>query len=128
MLTPSEFEHWYRELQFSPSTCDVIAAMHAAPPARRVTSRTNSVSGVYLSRNMGVTIQFEGHTVELWAIYLLALLKKVPLRTDAETLVVKHWLYFYERCIGWTLYKKNAQQVSPSHLGERPPNGVRCVA
>ncbi len=31
---------------------------------------------------------------------LLALLKKVPLHTDAETLVVKHWLYFYERCIG----------------------------
>ncbi len=31
---------------------------------------------------------------------LLALLKKVPLHTDAEALVVKHWLYFYERCIG----------------------------
>jgi len=31
---------------------------------------------------------------------LLALLKKVPLHIDAETLVVKHWLYFYERCIG----------------------------
>jgi hypothetical protein len=31
---------------------------------------------------------------------LLALLKKVPLVTEAETLVVKHWLYFYERCIG----------------------------
>jgi hypothetical protein len=31
---------------------------------------------------------------------LLALLKKVPLHTDAEMLVVKHWLYFYERCIG----------------------------
>ncbi len=31
---------------------------------------------------------------------LLALLKKVPLHTDAQTLVVKHWLYFYERCIG----------------------------
>jgi len=31
---------------------------------------------------------------------LLALLKKVPLHTDAETLVVKHWLSFYERCIG----------------------------
>ena len=31
---------------------------------------------------------------------LLALLKKVPLHTDAEVLVVKHWLYFYERCIG----------------------------
>lgn len=31
---------------------------------------------------------------------LLALLQKVPLQTDAETLVVEHWLYFYERCIG----------------------------
>src|SRR5437764_2706216 len=31
---------------------------------------------------------------------LLALFKKVPLHTDAEALVVKHWLYFYERCIG----------------------------
>lgn len=31
---------------------------------------------------------------------LLALLKKVPLYTDAEALVIKHWLYFYERCIG----------------------------
>jgi len=65
MLTPSEFEHWYRELQFSPSTCDVIAAMRAALPARRVTSRANNVSEVYLSRNMGVTIQCESQTVEL---------------------------------------------------------------
>src|SRR5438270_4671924 len=31
---------------------------------------------------------------------LLTLLKKVPLHSDVETLVVKHWLYFYERCIG----------------------------
>ena len=48
---------------------------------------------------MGVTVKYESHTVDLWAIYLPALLKKVPLRTDAETLVAKHWLYFYERCI-----------------------------
>jgi hypothetical protein len=70
------------------------ALWRAAPPARRVTSRANNVSGVYLSRKIGVTIQCESHTVELWAIYLLTLLKKVPLRTDAETLVVKHWLSF----------------------------------
>ncbi len=31
---------------------------------------------------------------------LLALLHKVPLQTDAETLVIQHWLYFYECCIG----------------------------
>ena len=95
MLTPSKFEHWCRELQLSPSTCcDVIAAICAAPPARSVTSLAHNVSGGYLSRKMGITIQCESHTVELRAIYLLALLKKVPLRTDAEMLVVKHWLYF----------------------------------
>jgi putative transposase len=71
MLTPSEFEYWCRELQLSPATCDMIAAMRAAPPARRVTSRANNVSGTYPSRKMGVTIQFESHTVELWAIYLM---------------------------------------------------------
>ena len=71
MLSPSAFEDWCRELQLSPSTCDVIAAIRAAPPARRVTSRAHNVSGTYPSRKMGVTVQFESHTVELWAIYLM---------------------------------------------------------
>lgn len=44
-------------------------------------------------------LQREQNCTEFQAA-LLALLKKVPLHTDAETLVVKHWLYFYERCIG----------------------------
>jgi putative transposase len=71
MLTPSSFEYWCRELQLSPATCDVIAAIRAAPPACRVTSRANNVSGTYPSRKMDITIQFESHTVELWAIYLM---------------------------------------------------------
>jgi putative transposase len=45
--------------------------MLAAPPARRVTSRANNVSGAYPSLKMGMTIQFESHTVELWSIYLM---------------------------------------------------------
>jgi DNA polymerase III delta prime subunit len=44
-------------------------------------------------------LQREEDCIEFQAA-LLALLKKVPLVTAAETLVVKHWLYFYERCIG----------------------------
>jgi DNA polymerase III delta prime subunit len=44
-------------------------------------------------------LQHEEDCTEFQAA-LLALLKKVPLHTDAEALVVKHWLYFYERCIG----------------------------
>jgi putative transposase len=72
LFTPSEFEHWCHDLQLVPSTCEVITAIRAAPPARRVTSRVHNVSGAYPSRKMGVTIQFESHTVELWAIYLMA--------------------------------------------------------
>ena len=71
MLTPSEFEQWCRELQLPPSAHDAIAAIRAALPARRVASRANNVSGAYPSRKMGTTIQFESHTVELWAIYLM---------------------------------------------------------
>lgn len=44
-------------------------------------------------------LQREEDCTEFQAV-LLALLKKVPLHVDAEALVVKHWLYFYERCIG----------------------------
>jgi len=44
-------------------------------------------------------LQREADCTEFQAA-LLALLKEVPLLTDAETLVVEHWLYFYERCIG----------------------------
>src|SRR6266581_1925029 len=71
MLTPSEFEEWCRELQLSPAAREVIAAIRRSRPARRVTSRAKNVSGAYPSRKMGVTIQFESHTVELWAIYLM---------------------------------------------------------
>src|SRR5437763_9682699 len=71
MLTPSEFQQWCQELQLSSAAREVIAAIRMSPPARRVTSRTNNVSGTYPSRRMGVTIQFESHTVELGAIYLM---------------------------------------------------------
>jgi putative transposase len=33
-----------------------------------VQARGTNVSGTYASRKMGCTIQFESHTVELWAI------------------------------------------------------------
>jgi transposase InsO family protein/transposase len=47
----------------------VIADIRAAPPTRRVRSRSGNVSGRYPSGKMGLTIQFESHTVELAGIY-----------------------------------------------------------
>ncbi len=68
-MNANEFQHWCQQLQLPTSTCDVIATIREAPPSRRVQGRAKNVSGVYPSSKMGLTIQFESHTVELWAIY-----------------------------------------------------------
>jgi putative transposase len=64
-----EFEHWCRRLQLPVETINLIGAIRTAEPSRKVQGRAKNVSGVYPSRKMGLTIQFESHTVELWAIY-----------------------------------------------------------
>lgn len=68
-MNPSEFQHWCQTLQLPPATCELMDAIRSAPPSRRVQGRASNVSGTYPSRKMGCTIQFESHTVELWAIY-----------------------------------------------------------
>jgi putative transposase len=70
-LNPREFEQWCQTLNLPAATKELIASIRAAPPARRVQGRANNVSGTYPSRKMGLTIQFESHKVELWAIYLM---------------------------------------------------------
>src|SRR6266480_4025879 len=71
LLNPAQFQQWCQARQFSGETCDLIARIRFSPPARRVQGRAGNVSGTYPSRKMGVTIQFESHTVELGAIYLM---------------------------------------------------------
>ena len=71
MLTPSQLQLWYRRLRLPPATCELLTRVRSAPPARRVQGRATNVSGTYASRKMGCTIQFESHTVELWAIYTM---------------------------------------------------------
>ena len=68
-MNSNEFSHWCRQQNYSTQTVEKIAAIRLSPPSRKVQGRTKNVSGVYPSRKMGVTIQFESHTVELWAIY-----------------------------------------------------------
>ncbi len=64
-----EFRKWCLKLNLSPACRDVIAKIRDSPPSRRVKGRARNVSGAYPSQKMGVTIQFESHTVELGAIY-----------------------------------------------------------
>ena len=69
MLSPEKFQTWNLNRGWSKTTTEVITDIRNAPPARRVKSRVGNVSGRYPSGKMGVTVQFESHTVELAGIY-----------------------------------------------------------
>ncbi len=70
-MKTSAFEQWCDRLQLPTATRDFLAHLRASPPARRVQGRLFNVCGTFASRKMGVSIQFESHTVELWAIYTM---------------------------------------------------------
>jgi putative transposase len=70
-LNPREFEQWCQTLKLPAAGIESIAEIRSAPPSRRVQGRASNVSGTYPSQKMGLTIQFESHKVELWAIYLM---------------------------------------------------------
>jgi putative transposase len=70
-MNPREFEQWCQTLKLPAAGIESIATIRSAPPSRRVQGRVNNVSGTYPSQKMGLTIQFESHKVELWAIYLM---------------------------------------------------------
>ena len=65
------FERWCDRLQLPTATRDFLLRLRSSPPVRRVQGRLLNVCGTYASRKMGVSIQFESHTVELWAIYTM---------------------------------------------------------
>src|SRR5882672_5469743 len=71
MMSAAVFAQWCQQRGLEPATQAYLARLRAAPPVRRVQGRAQNVSGTYASRKMGMTIQFESHTVELWAIYAM---------------------------------------------------------
>src|SRR5207244_4429351 len=71
MMQAGAFDQWCHRLGLRPATRELLARLRAAPPVRRVQGRAQNVSGTYASRKMGLTIQFESHKVELWAIYAM---------------------------------------------------------
>jgi hypothetical protein len=69
MLDESELTAWRRRLNLSDQAGMLIDQIRSSEPARRVRGGRWNVSGLYPSRKMGVSIQFESHRVELAAIY-----------------------------------------------------------
>jgi putative transposase len=70
-LTDEAFSAWCHQHQLPPETEKYLQRIRSSPPARRVRGRTSNVSGRYPSVKMGMSIQFESHRVELWAIYAM---------------------------------------------------------
>jgi putative transposase len=71
MLTAAQHQQWCLHLHLSPQASEAVTRVRSSPPVRRVGSRATNVSGTYASRKMGYAIQFESHTVELWAVYTM---------------------------------------------------------
>src|SRR5467141_752955 len=69
MLHESELTAWYGRLNLNDRARMLIDQIRSSEPARRVRGGRSNVSGLYPSRKMGVSIQFESHRVELAAIY-----------------------------------------------------------
>ena len=71
MLNPNELKAWCCRLNLNEPAQKLIGHIRSSGPARRVGGGRSNVSGLYPSRKMGVTIQFESHRVELAAIYAM---------------------------------------------------------
>ena len=71
MLTDVELKGWFHRLCMSGQAQAVIRQIRSSDPARCVGGGRRNVSGLYPSRKMGVTIQFESHRVELAEVYVM---------------------------------------------------------
>lgn len=69
MMSESELEEWFIKNNIPVHSKEIINEIRLSEPYRKVQSGRGNVSGAYPSRKMGMTIQFESHTVELPAIY-----------------------------------------------------------
>lgn len=64
-----DFKSWCIQKNLSENQIKVISSVRDSDPSRKVRSGSKNMAGFYSSRKMGVTIQFESHTVELPGIY-----------------------------------------------------------
>src|SRR5258708_27131273 len=71
MLTKTEFTSWCARLGLPSAAIEIVRHIRESAPSRRVGGGRQNVSGQYPSRKMGVTIQFESHTVEFPLVYQL---------------------------------------------------------
>jgi hypothetical protein len=65
MLNENDFQSWCESLRLTQQAQVLISTIRSSDPSRRVRSAAGNVSGLYPSRKMKRTIQFESHRNEL---------------------------------------------------------------
>ena len=70
MLDNDAFEAWCSENHITNDTRLMIQNIRSSEPVRRVKGRRGNVCGTYPSVKMGMSIQWESHTLELHSVYL----------------------------------------------------------
>jgi putative transposase len=70
-MAPAAFQQWCRTLSLTEASISFLSTLRHSPPVRPVMSRAGNVSGTYPSFKMGVSIQFESQSPELWAILVM---------------------------------------------------------
>jgi len=68
-MLPANLVNLFIKKGLGTGTRQMIERIRGSEPSRRVSSGRGNTPGIYPSKKMGVTIQFESHTVELAAIY-----------------------------------------------------------
>ncbi len=71
MLSEQEFIIWCKKNGVSEKAKVMIEKIRSSDPVRSVSSGGRNVPGNYPSKKMGVSIQFESHTVEFPGIYMM---------------------------------------------------------
>jgi putative transposase len=94
------------KLDLSEQALKVINNIRESPPSRSVQSGKGNVSGFYPSSKMGISIQFESHTLELAAIYL----------KEHDSKVLEYYDQPPSFSIQYTISDKNGKQRNHGHL------------
>lgn len=148
MLSTQAFEQWYQRLAFSEETTKTIICIRSSPPSRLVRSAAGNVSGRYMSKKMGCSIQYESYKNELPFIYHLEHEKSVleyydqPEKIElayqnkdgTKRVVVKHTPDFFvlqEEAAGWVECKMEEDLVrlakqSPHRYVHNPDGTWSC--
>lgn len=103
MLSQVDLALWYQRLELPEGSRAIIDRIRFSEPARRVGGGKSNVPGLYPSRKMGKTIQFESHRVEF----------AVALELEEDAGVIE---YYDQPCqIPLTYRDGNRRRISVMH-------------